>query len=91
MTNDLDVALRQLTMQNDHPGLDGLEDRVLAHIHAGQKSGSGLRVGGLAAVGAIALGILAAGPANSPAPTASPAPFGAMSALAPSTLLLADR
>lgn len=91
MTNDLDAALRKLAMPNDHPGLDGLEDRVIEHIHAGQQSGSGLRVGGLAAAGAIALGILAAGPASSPAPTAPPAPFGAVSALAPSTLLLAER
>jgi hypothetical protein len=91
MTNDLDLAIRRLAMQNDHPGLDGLEDSVLAQIHARQQSGPGLRAGGLAAAGAIALGILAAGPANSPAVAASPAPFGAVSALAPSTLLLADR
>jgi len=91
MTNTLDAALRALALPDDHPGLDGLEDRVIARIHAREQSVSGVRVGGLAAAGAVALGILAAGPGQSPATAASLAPFGAVSALAPSTLLLADR
>lgn len=91
MINDLDAALRQLAMQHYHPGLDSLEGRVIAQIHAHQQSGSGLRIGGLSAAGAIALGVLFAGSGNSPTSVASPAPFGAVSALAPSTLLLSDR
>lgn len=96
MKNDLDAALRRLAMPTDHPGLVGLENTVIARIHARDRPLSGLSVGvlpagGLAVAGAVALGILAAGPGQSPATAASPAPFGAVSALAPSTLLLADR
>jgi hypothetical protein len=92
MQTDLDAALRRLSTAADHPGLLTIEDAVLARINAGGQDDtrSGFRLAAIAAVGAIALGAVSAGPIPAPASAAATSPFGPSSPLAPSTLLLAD-
>ncbi|URW75842.1 hypothetical protein M9980_00995 [Sphingomonas donggukensis] len=90
MTTDLDGALRRLSAA-DHPGLDGIDGAILSGIRARRDSRAGIRMAGIAGVGAIALGALAAGPGTPPASAAPLAPFGAAAPLAPSTLLMTDQ
>lgn len=93
MNSDLDTALRRLAAHADHPGLDGIEDAVLARVHArtAPRAGVGPGLAVMAAIGAVALGTVAARPTPATASTLSLSPFGASSPLAPSTLLLASR
>ena len=90
MTTDLDGALRQLSAA-DHPGLVGLDGAILSGIRTRRDARTGIRTAGIAGIGAIVLGALAAGPGTPPASAAPLAPFGAAAPLAPSTLLLSDR
>jgi hypothetical protein len=90
MTMDLDDALRRLSVA-DHPALDGIDSAILSGVRARRDARVGIRMAGIAGVGAIALGTLAAGPGAAPASAAPLAPFGAAAPLAPSTLLLSDR
>lgn len=93
MSPDLETALSRLAAHADHPGLDGIENSVLARVHAkaAPRAGVGPGLAAMAAIGAIALGTVAARPAPATASTPSLSPFGASSPLAPSTLLLAGR
>lgn len=93
MKSDLDAALLRLAAQADHPGLDGIEDAVLARVHASAASGSSVGPGFavIAAIGAVALGAVAARPTSATASTPSLSPFSVSNPLAPSTLLLASR
>ncbi|MBN8810269.1 MULTISPECIES: hypothetical protein [Sphingomonas] len=88
METEIDAALRRLAA-TDHPGLDGMEDAVLAGLRARREARTGIRMAAIAGIGAVALGAAAAGPGTSPASAA--APFGGAASLAPSTLLLAER
>jgi hypothetical protein len=87
MTTDLNLTLSRLRAVDDHPALDGIGAQVLGRIHAeGAARGTGLRLAGIAAIGAAMLGMVAADPWSSPAAAASP--LGSGLALAPSTLLV---
>lgn len=91
---ELDEALGRLAASPLHPGLTSIEDKVLARVRenalAGQAS-HGLRVGAVAALAALGLGIAAGSPgAASPSPDTL-SPFGPSSPLAPSTLLVGER
>jgi len=90
MHSDIDEALRKLGTAS-HPGLEGLEDAVLAAVKSRRETRTGIRMAALAGVGAIALGTIAAGPAARPASASALAPFGAAAPLAPSTLLESER
>lgn len=93
MNSDLDTALHRMAAHADHPGLDGIEDTVLARIHAhvAPRAGVGPRLAAIAAIGAVALGTFSSRPTPATASTPSLSPFGASSPLAPSTLLLASQ
>lgn len=90
MQTDIDTALRRLSAIH-HPGLEGIEDAVMAGVRARRQTRTGVRMAGLAGIGAIALGTAAAGPGAQPASAAPLEPFGIAAPLAPSTLLAADR
>lgn len=90
METEIDAALRRLAA-TDHPGLDGMEDAVLAGLRARREARTGIRMAAIAGIGAVALGAVAAGPGTSPAAAAPLAPFGGAASLAPSTLLLTER
>lgn len=90
MQTDIDTALRRLSAA-DHPGLEGIEDAVMAGVRAQRDARTGIRMAAFAGVGAVALGTMAAGPGTPPAAAAPLAPFGVSAPLAPSTLLAADR
>jgi hypothetical protein len=91
----LDEALGRLAAAPLHPGLTSIEDKVFARVReeaalAGQAS-HGLRIGAVAALAALGLGIAAGSPvAASPSPDTL-SPFGPSSPLAPSTLLVGER
>ena len=91
MDMDLDSALRRLGEQPLDPRLAELEGDVMRLIAAEQRAGSGvtLRAGMLAAVGAVALGVVGGGLSSAAAPAQMPTltPFGPAAPLAPSTLL----
>ena len=91
MENDLDAALRCLTVE-DHPGLPGLERAVLVRVD--QRRRSGTPYGSLLALtglGAITLGVLGGVLSPSRPLAADLSSLGSSNPLAPSTLLAADR
>jgi|GEM_PF-1531589 len=90
MQTDIDATLRRLSAA-DHPGLEGIEDAVMAGVRSRRETRTGIRMAAFAGVGAVALGAMAAGPGTQPASAAPLAPFGLSAPLAPSTLLAADR
>jgi hypothetical protein len=90
MQTDIDTALRRLAAI-DHPGLDGIEDGVMAGVRAQRQTRTGIRMAAVAGIGAVALGTVAAGPGAQPASATPFEPFGVAAPLAPSTLLAADR
>lgn len=84
MTQHLDRSLRRLLQTSDHPGLHGIEGGLFDRLHRDRAArGTGLRLAGIAALGAVTMGLIAADPLPRPAPPA----FAADLALAPSTLL----
>ena len=87
MTIDLDDALSRLATGAPHPGLSGLEDRVMGAIASPRAASIGAGAT-LAAIGfALALGTMSNLAPVSAARASSLSPLGAPSALAPSTLL----
>lgn len=88
MPPDLDSRLRDLSA-HDHPQLGRLETSVLARINRNRETRGGIGMVAATAIGAVALGSIAAGP--SAHPVRPLAPFGIGAPLAPSTLLTADR
>ena len=87
MTIDLDDALSRLATGAPHPGLSGLEDRVMGAIASPRAASIGAGAT-LAAIGfALALGTMSNLAPASAARASSLSPLGAPSALAPSTLL----
>ncbi len=88
MTLDLDTTLGRLGAAKPHPGLDGLEDRVLTSIAERPARDLAMRTTIAGAAFALLLGV---GSVVYPAPQARAidvVPFGVPSPLAPSTLLL---
>lgn len=90
MNYDLDAALRRLAEMPVHPGLANMEAAVLARISAHDPGDrrAAVRLGVLAALGAVAMGVAGANVTSTA--TAQPAtlsPFGPSTPLAPSTLL----
>lgn len=92
MVQDLDAALRLLSVAPTHPGLEMIERTVLGRLREGSESVSfqGLSVGATAAIAALMLGIATGSPQASATPNTL-SPFGPSSPLAPSTLLTASR
>lgn len=92
MSRKLDDALAHLASSPTHPGLEGLEDRVLLAIRADPVGTIGFGATITAALFALTLGAI-----SNVFPTANAqaapiqSPFGASSPLAPSTLLTAPR
>jgi hypothetical protein len=88
---DVEAALARLRGLPVHPGLRAIDESVLAAL-AGQPAMRSTVSGpmfGVAAMMALAIGFASSLPSPAPAKAASIAPFGAPSALAPSTLLSA--
>jgi hypothetical protein len=84
MTQPLDRSLQLLSQTPDHPGLHGVESGVFDRLRRDRAArGTGLRLAGIAAIGAVTMGLIAADPLPRPAPPA----FSDDLALAPSTLL----
>ncbi len=92
MGSDIDDALERLACAGPHPGLAGIEERVLSRIAAEPSGMTALGTTLGAAIFALLLGVVSNAIPSSQA-RAMPvlAPFGAPSALAPSTLLLESR
>ena len=89
MSVQIDDALARLSASAGHPGLEGLEDRVLGAI--GRESTRA--IGARATLGAAAFSLLLGGisnvvPAADAQAAAITSPFGASNPLAPSTLLI---
>ncbi|KQM98770.1 MULTISPECIES: hypothetical protein [unclassified Sphingomonas] len=85
MPTDLDRSLALLGDTDEPPALARLEGVLLSRVAADRAArGTGLSMACGAAVGAVLLGLGAAGPTGSPA---AAAPLGIDMALAPSTLL----
>ncbi|MEP9402077.1 hypothetical protein [Sphingomonas sp. VNH70] len=88
MDMDLDSALGRIAGQQPHPGLDGLEDRVLTHIAGQPARTTAAQTTFAGAAFALLLGV---GSVTYPAPGAGArdaAFVGVPGPLAPSTLLL---
>lgn len=96
MVQDLDGALQRLSAAPLHSGLEAIEDAVLARVHephsrmAATPPRQGLAFCAVAALGALTLGFAASNPVEA-APAGALSLFGPSSALAPSTLLAANR
>ena len=90
--NNLDDMLARIGGAPLPPRLAMMDDAVFSALAEHQRSAAGgsLRLLSIAAIAALAFGVLSAGFVGSPA-TATPSatPFGVPSALAPSSLLLA--
>ncbi|KQN78479.1 hypothetical protein ASE90_00070 [Sphingomonas sp. Leaf67] len=85
MIDDLDQSLRRLSHVTDDPRLDALAPTVFARMRAdGAARAAGVRLAGVAAIGAVTMGLIAADPIPRPQPAAT---FADDLALAPSTLL----
>lgn len=91
MTMELDEALASLSAAPVHPGLAGIEDRVLSRVRCeaalAAQATHGLRVGAVVALAALGLGFAAGSPVAATPSSATLSPFGPSSPLAPSTLL----
>jgi hypothetical protein len=95
MSMALDEALERLAAAPPHPGLTAIESAVFARVReeaafAGQTSHR-RRVGAVAALAALGLGIAAGSPVTAASSPDTLSPFGPASPLALSTLLASDR
>ena len=94
MSMELDEALAGLSAAPVHPGLTGIEDRVLSRVRSeaalAAQATQGLRIGAVAALAALGLGIAAGSPGAAMPSSVMLSPFGPASPLAPSTLLASD-
>jgi hypothetical protein len=89
--DDIDHMLARLAHAPSPPALDDLGARVLHRLMAQPTLRSGLGVGVLTIMAALAMGLAGAEfPVASPASTAPLSLFGASSPLAPSTLLAGE-
>ena len=86
MPTDLDRSLALLGETDEPPALAGLEPALLTRVAADRASrGTGMSMACVAAVGAVLLGLSAAGPVAGPVAAAG---LEDGMALAPSTLLV---
>lgn len=82
---DLDQSLRRLSDIADDPRLDDLAPALFARMRADAAArAAGVRLAGIAAIGAVTMGLIAADPIPRPYPSTT---FADDMALAPSTLL----
>ena len=92
MAMNIDDALTRLASDAPHPGLAGLEDRVLDAIASRAAVGIGAGTTVTAAILALALGVFSNIIPSTDAQAAPIlSPLGAPSPLAPSTLLVGSR
>lgn len=92
MSRELDDALAHLANSPAHPGLEGLENRVLLAIAANPVGTLSFGVTATAALFALTLGTISSVLPTSKAQAARiQSPFGASNPLAPSTLLTGPR
>lgn len=89
MERELDAALQRLSGELKHAGLAELEHGVFERLHQTPNSETvpHIRIGVLATLGALALGVVGGAPWESATAQPTLSPFGPNSALAPSTLL----
>ncbi len=91
MSMELDEVLASLSTAPVHPGLAGIEDKVLARVRddaaLAAQAAHRLRLGAVAALAALGLGIAAGSPVAARPSKAALSPFGPASPFAPSTLL----
>ena len=94
MNMDLDEALGRLSAAPVPPGLAEIEDRVFARVREeaafATQATQRLRIGAVAVIAALGLGVAAGSPVTAAASPNTLSPFGPSSPLAPSTLLAAD-
>lgn len=92
MNSNIDDALSRIAAMEAHPGLVGLEDRVMLVLAAQPPRGLALGATLGAAAFALSLGLASnAVPSTEARATSASAPFGAPGPLAPSSLLLEPR
>ena len=93
MNMDLDGLLARLRNEPGHPALVGLEEAVFRRIAALPQvsAASQLRLGAVAAFGAVLLGIASNGFTPPAEGSVTLSPFGPSNPLAPSTLLAGPR
>lgn len=92
MSKDIDTLLMRLATAPVHPGLAGMEERVmakLASLAASPEMAHPVRFAAVASALALVMGIGGADLTQRPAPTLSP--FTASNPLAPSSLLASAR
>lgn len=93
MDTDLDGLLGRLRNEPVHPGLAGLEAVVFSRLASRPQisAASQLRLGAVAAFGAVLLGIASNGLTQPAEASVTLSPFGPSNPLAPSTLLAGPR
>ncbi len=95
MNMDLDEALGRLSAAPTPPGLAEIEGKVFARVREetafAEQATHRLRIGAVAAIAALGLGVAVGGPVAAAASPNTLSPFGPSSPLAPSTLLAVDR
>lgn len=86
---DIDAMLARLRDAPAHPDLPGIDDAVLDRLAPRSEGAASPGIGGIGIAAAIAMVVGIVGSVWPPAPVraSSTAPFGAPSALAPSSLL----
>jgi len=94
MSMNLDEALGRLSAAPVPPGLAEIEDKVFARVredaaYAAQATHR-LRIGAVAVIAALGLGVAVGGPVTAATSPNTLSPFGPSSPLAPSTLLAVD-
>ena len=89
MNSNIDTALTRIAEAGPHPGLAGLEDRVMFAIASQPPHSLAIGASLSAALFALVFGVVSnAVPPDEARAASTLAPFGAPSPLAPSSLLL---
>jgi hypothetical protein len=94
MSMELDEVLGRLSAAPVPPGLTQIEDRVFLRVREeaalAAQTAQRLRIGAVAAIAALSLGVATGDPVAASASPNTLSPFGPSSPLAPSTLLVGD-
>lgn len=89
MATEIDYTVRMAqTRWSEHPGLDGIEERIIAGIDARSSDAVGPRMTVMLATGALLIGAVFGGVPGQRAVAATPHGLVEPGPLAPSTLLL---
>jgi hypothetical protein len=89
MATEIDYTAHMAqTRWSEHPGLDGIEERVIAGIDARISDAVGPRMTAMIATGALMIGAVVGGVPSQRAAAATPHGLVEPGPLAPSTLLL---